>query len=387
MQFVYTTEDNMWYNLIMETELNRKRKRFFNVLRPLAVLVCRLAWGLKVNKRLDIEGPYLVLSNHTCFGDALGLCATFREPLHIVAASAVGGGGKDTWLKRMVGLLPIDKAGMDLKSVRTMLATTKAGESIGLYPEGNKTIDGSMLPVDVSIAKLAKKMGVKVVLFRTQSGYAKKPKWAYHARRGTISGDVTDVIEVDEIAALTTEQLHERIVKGISYDIKQNEVPYTGRDMAKGIGRILYYCPKCGQATTWKTNRNRFSCVKCGERYFLNPLGGVDGLRFGYISDWNDWQKEMVKEVEKTSGTWFALEGVWSEYSTKQVLADGTFAVGSDGVSVGDMRYSFAEIDGIVLHDANRFLMTVGDKHFKFDPHGKDDCVLPLIYAIEDNIH
>ncbi|MBO4534622.1 MAG: 1-acyl-sn-glycerol-3-phosphate acyltransferase [Clostridia bacterium] len=377
----------MCYNLDMENELNRKRKRFFNVLRPLAILICRLAWGLKVHKRLDIQGPYLVLANHTCFGDALGLCATFREPLHIVAASAVGGGGEQKGIKRMVGLLPIDKAGMDLKSVRTMLATAKAGESIGLYPEGNKTIDGSMLPVDVSIAKLAKKMGIKVVLFRTKSGYAKKPKWAYHARKGTISGEVSDVIEVEEIAALSVEELHERIVKGISYDIKQNDVPYHGRKMAEGIGRMLYYCPKCGQATTWKTHRNEFSCAGCGERYALNDLGGVDGYRFGYISDWNDWQKEMVKEVEKAPGVWYALEGEWSEYSTKQVLANGTLAVGSDGVKVGDFHYGFDEIDGVVLHDANRFLMTVGGNHFKFDPVGKDDCVLPMIYAIEDNIH
>ena len=370
----------------MENQLNIKRKRFFNFLRPLAILVCKAAWGLKVHKRLDIEGPYLVLANHTCFGDALGLCATFGEPLHIVAASAVGGSDDPKGIAKMVGLLPIDKAGMDLKAVKRMLSTAKAGESIGLYPEGNKTIDGSMLPIDVSIAKLAKRMGIKVVLFRTSAGYAKKPKWAYHARRGSILGEVTDVIQTDELATTSVEELHARIVEGISYDIKQNEVPYRGRSMAKGVGRLLHYCPKCEREVKWRTKGNAFWCSHCGEKYLLNEYGGIDGYRFAYASDWNDWQRQMVLSKCAGSDRWFELKGEWSEYATKEVLAKGSLAVDSDGVTIGNYHYDFQEIDGIVLHDANKFLMTVGDRHYKFAPSDKDACVLPLIYAIESRM-
>lgn len=377
----------MCYNLDMENDLNRKRKRFFGLLRPLASLICRIAWGLKVHKRYDIEGPYLVLANHTCFGDAVGLCATFKEPLHIVAASAVGGKDDPKGFDKMLGLIPIDKAGNDLKAVRHMLEIAKRGESIGLYPEGNKTIDGSMLPVDMSIAKLAKKMGIKIVLFRTESGYAKKPKWAYHARRGTIEGKVTDIIEPKEVASMEISDLYDRILAGISYDAKQNERAFKGPSMAKGIGRMLYYCPKCGLMTTWRTKGAQFWCNECGERYTLNAKGGVDGYQFAYVSDWNDWQKEMVRRVCQTEGVWFSQEGEWSEYATKQPIATGVLQVGSDGVTIGEYHYDYHTIDGIVLHDANRFLMTVGGDHYKFSPFDKDACVLPLIEAVSLQIH
>lgn len=365
------------------------RKGLFALIRPAVRLVARVFFGASTKVYRHIEGPYLVIGNHTYIADAMLMGAAFREPLHIVAASAtLASSGWGRVVRFLADPIPVDKAGMDVKGIKRMLSEARAGHSIGLFPEGNITIDGSPLPFDRAVAKLAKQLRLKVVLYRIERGYLKKPKWAECKRKGRVCGSVTDVIEVDEVAALSVDELYERIRRGIDYDVvaaqKAAPVAFPAKRLAAGIERLLYYCPECGEKGDFQIEKDDFRCAHCGHMYHVDEYGFIENAPFDNTEDWNRWQLARVRKEEAVET--FGVEGKLVHVGEKNVVGVGLLAATETGVGIGGRAAAYDEIEGVVLHDCNNLLLTVGGEEYRFVPDDRHANVMPLLTVIEDRI-
>ena len=79
--------------------------------------------------------------------------ALFRHP--IVGSLVAAGGG-----------FPVDPLGKDLGGFRTCLKLLKEGERVCIFPEGERSIDGHLMPLRKGIARLALLMGLPITPVR-----------------------------------------------------------------------------------------------------------------------------------------------------------------------------------------------------------------------------
>ena len=67
------------------------------------------------------------------------------------------------WVFRQVHGFPVDRGNMDMGAIRTAMGVLKAGETLGIFPEGTRSKTGHMLPLLGGASLLALKSGCDVV--------------------------------------------------------------------------------------------------------------------------------------------------------------------------------------------------------------------------------
>ena len=59
----------------------------------------------------------------------------------------------------MIGVIPKKQFTPDISAVKEMMMTVKKGDALAMMPEGRVSLDGTPSPIDISTAKLIKKLG------------------------------------------------------------------------------------------------------------------------------------------------------------------------------------------------------------------------------------
>ena len=359
------------------------RKGLFALLRPLIRMVARVFFGASTETYGQIEAPYLVLANHSSVADAMLVCVAFRAPLHIVASSnTINGKAAGRLLQALADPIVIKKTTMDLQAIRRMIGEAKSGHSIGLFPEGTITIDGSPSQVDVSVAKLARQLKLPIVLYRVEGGYFRKPKWARHSRRNRVYGKVVEVISPKEAAEMPIDKLYARIMSAIGYNpfAEPFDIPTPPvKRLAAGVERLLYYCPACGAKGDFVAKGNTFRCAHCDRTYTIDEQCRIDA-GMPNTAAWNAWQTHLVEaRVDKER---FAEEGALWDIVQHTVAAKGVLEAAAEGVIIGNRTIPYAQIDGVALYSYNQILLTMDGVDYRFVPHSDSANVMALIAAI-----
>ena len=67
------------------------------------------------------------------------------------------------WLLARLGAFPVVRGTADRKAIRRAIDLLKAGEVVGIFPEGTRTRTGDLLPLQRGAALIALRAGVPVV--------------------------------------------------------------------------------------------------------------------------------------------------------------------------------------------------------------------------------
>ena len=153
---------------------------------PFIGTFCRWKAGVKVQPfKEQGDRNYLVLMNHQTVYDQFFVGMAFQGPVYYLATEDIFSNGWISSLLRFaVNPIPIKKQTLDLKAVKTCLQVVREGGTLALAPEGNRTYSGRTEYMNPSIAKLARKMGLPIALFRIEEGYGIQPRWAENTRKG-----------------------------------------------------------------------------------------------------------------------------------------------------------------------------------------------------------
>jgi len=268
-------------------------------IKPLTVAL----YGIKVEKFKEQQNrPYLILYNHQTAFDQFFVGLAFKTPVYYVASEDLFSNGFVSSLIRwLVAPIPIKKQTTDVTAVMNCIRIAKEGGTLAIAPEGNRTYSGKTEYIGPAIATLAKKIKLPIALYRIEGGYGVQPRWSDKTRKGKMRSYVSRVIEPEEYAAMSNEELFAAIEKGLSVNEGVADALFQSSKRAEYLERAMYVCPFCG-LTEFESNGNEAECKTCHRKIVYGEdktLTGV-GFEFPYrfMTEWYDAQKKFISELD-----------------------------------------------------------------------------------------
>ncbi len=251
------------------------------------------------NALKHIKPPYVVVANHSGFADVGGLIMeAYPNCINFITSQTQ----IVKWPKLIykLGVLPKKQFSVDTSLIRDIKYVLDNNRIVAIYPEAKLSVVGTPNIIKPNIAKLIKMLKYPLVTVRFDGSYLHKPRWANGRRFVPIRVDARLAVTKEEIATLSVEEIHNRIVTNLAYDDYeyqlQNKILIDVPDLAEGLEGILYKCPDCGAEFAMTGRGNELSCAKCGFSVQQNPLGQLVGGKFDKVTDWYEWQRKCVQE-------------------------------------------------------------------------------------------
>ena len=286
-----------------ENWLKFRHKVVTTLLRPVGKLLLSLTYGVKIEKfRNQGNRSYLIIMNHQTAFDQFLVAVMFKKPVYYIASEDLFSKGfVSRVLEYLVGPIPIKKQTLDLKAVKTCLKVAREGGSIALAPEGNRTYHGRTVYMKPGIASLAKKLGLPLAILRIEGGYGVHPRWSDVIRKGEMRCYISRVVEPEEYASMTGEELFEIIRKELWVDEGKVDFEYRHKKNAEFLERAMYVCPQCG-LTTFESHGDLITCLKCGATVRHKSTKELEGVGFEFphrfVADWYDAQCAYVNSTD-----------------------------------------------------------------------------------------
>ena len=258
----------------------------------------------KKNK-LEKGKPYLILSNHTSNADPALLQLAFNRSIHYIAHYELITSRIGKFLNWAFGIIPTMKGKPDLHTIREAMKVVKQNGVIGLYPSGDCTFSGIESPIDKSIVKFVRLLGVDTVLYRTHGLYGVDPRFGNKIRRGKATGKIERILTKEEVEKLSDDELYDIIIKAIyvnHYEDLEGEI-FRSKKNAEYLERVLFMCPDCGSTSSMESHGNDLVCKKCGykvsykEDLHLELKNGKKELLT--TLDWINFEKEELKNINR----------------------------------------------------------------------------------------
>lgn len=144
--------------------------------------ICRvfttLWFDLKVYNRRHVpaRGGVLLAANHQSFLDPMLVSVALRRPVSFFARSSLFTNPFFGGLIRRLHAFPVQQGKGDRAAVQQAIDRLKEGCVLNLYPEGSRTEDGEIGPIQSGIALIARRAGVPIVPVVVEGSYQAWPK-------------------------------------------------------------------------------------------------------------------------------------------------------------------------------------------------------------------
>ncbi len=341
-----------------------------NILNGILGPYSRLTYGIRVEKfREQGKRQYLILFNHQTAFDQFFVGMAFRGPVYYLASEDLfSNGWVSSLIRFLVAPIPIKKQTTDIAAVKKCLAVAKEGGTIAIAPEGNRTYSGKTEYMNPAIVPLAKKLGLPIALYRLEGGYGVQPRWSDVNRRGRMRGYVSEVIEPEEYAAMTNEQLQARIEQGLYVNEAVADCLFRHAKRAEYLERAMYVCPTCG-LSTFESGGSRITCKRCGLAVQYGEdkrLTGVGcAFPFTFVNDWYTYQQQFVQQLDLSAYTEIPMYQEQAQFSQvflqerKQCLAENAaVALYGDRITVNvpdaPKVFPFDEVSAVTVLGRNK---------------------------------
>lgn len=282
-----------------------RHKVVWVVLRPILTLITLLKFPIRVEKPRDMaDRPCLILFNHQTPFDQFFICMAFKGPIYFIASEDIMSNGfVSKFLRWALAPIAIKKQAGDFSAVMTALRVAREGATIAMAPEGNRTYSGKTEHINPAVAGLAKKMKLPIVLFRIEGGYGMEPRWSNVTRRGRMKAYVFRVIEPEEYATLSNDQLYEQICDGLYVNEGVADGIFRSGKKAEYLERAVYVCPFCG-LSKFESHGNEAECLTCHRKILYGEDKTITGVGyefpFRFMPQWYDYQADFINGLDVT---------------------------------------------------------------------------------------
>ncbi|MBQ3287736.1 MAG: 1-acyl-sn-glycerol-3-phosphate acyltransferase [Firmicutes bacterium] len=366
--------------------------------RPLMHPLMHRRYRFHAKKETGLPDCFLLLCNHVTHLDPLLVVDSFPRQMYFVASEHIQ--RKKIAPLMMALTFPIirRKSRTETGTAMDILRRLKAGCSVCVFIEGERSYAGQTEFIPDSAAHLAKMCGCALVTYRIEDGYFTEPRWASSSRpNGHMTGHVVKVYSPEELKAMSRQEALEHIRQDLwldAYAVQEKEMlTYPGKNLAEHLETALFYCPVCGSVGTMRSRGDRFFCEKCGLDLRYTDKGyleAADGSEPPYtkVRDWFNWQKEAAAELADSSygkhelltededQLLFAVD---EDSHTSRQLATGKLALYGDGLEFTapgfQLKFPVSRVNMVSCHES---------KLLSFSVNGEDDagfyevdCVIP----------
>src|SRR5262249_9837762 len=129
-------------------------------------VICRIVstqmFDLKVygTHHVPPGGGVLIISNHQSFLDPVVLASQLRRPLSFLAKSELFEVPGFGWLIRHLNAFPVRQGEGDVGAVRETIRRLQEGHALNMFPEGSRSLDGEIAPIQAGIGLIVRRAGV-----------------------------------------------------------------------------------------------------------------------------------------------------------------------------------------------------------------------------------
>lgn len=359
------------------TALQRHRL-VYKILVPPIALWAKLKFNYQYDSLKDVEGPFLLLPTHNLELDPIIVGVAAKKQLYFVASEHLSRKGFITKLLNYF-LQPIyhQKGRAGAHTVKAILKTLRNGDSVCLFPEGNRSFNGLTCPIPPATGKMARRSGAKLVTYRFDGQYLTHPRWATTLRRGKLRGKIVHIYTPEELQAMTDEEVNEAIVRDLSvdtYEVQSQEmIPFKGKKLAFGMESTIFTCPKCGKIGGLHTDDTHLFC-DCGYRANYDVYGYLteaDGTRYT-VTGLDQMQKEKLADLLEHAGE----EALFSDTVLLQDINDqhelvseknGEMSAYADRLEICGTAIPYSDMLGMTIYSRNVLVIhTLSDsRHYE----------------------
>jgi 1-acyl-sn-glycerol-3-phosphate acyltransferase len=127
-------------------------------------------------RNVPLKGGVLIVANHQSYLDPMLAAVRLTRPMTYFAKSELFENKYFNWLIRSLGAFPVRQGEGDVGAVREAITKLKEGRALVLFPEGSRTDDGELLPIEGGVGLIARKAGVPVVPCIIEGSYKSWPR-------------------------------------------------------------------------------------------------------------------------------------------------------------------------------------------------------------------
>ena len=156
-------------------------------------------------------GPALMACNHQSFLDPVMIAQPFFREFWFVARDSLFRNKIFGGYIRWNNAFPIKRGKGDTTAFKMIIRLLKRGFPVIIFPEGTRTRDGSLLPMNPNSFEVAKRAKAPIVPVLIYGAYEAYPRGAAIPRPRRISLTYLKPLSVEDVAALSTEQIAKHI--------------------------------------------------------------------------------------------------------------------------------------------------------------------------------
>ena len=134
------------------------------------------------------KGAFFLIPNHLSILDPVVVMASCPRRLETLTKSTqFAAGWFFPWFLPRAGAIPTRRYKVDPQVVRTVLRVLERGEGVCLYPEGERSWDGTLQPLRRGTVRLLLKAGVPVIPCGISGSFEARPRWSRSLHRARVS--------------------------------------------------------------------------------------------------------------------------------------------------------------------------------------------------------
>jgi 1-acyl-sn-glycerol-3-phosphate acyltransferase len=135
---------------------------------------------LKVYGREHVpdEGGALIVSNHQSLLDPAVLGAQLHRPMSYLAKSELWNFRPFGWLITHLYAFPVRQGAGDVGAIKETIRRLHEGHLLNIFPEGTRSTDGELLPIEPGVGLVVRRARVPVVMAVVDGSFRAWPKGA-----------------------------------------------------------------------------------------------------------------------------------------------------------------------------------------------------------------
>ncbi len=240
------------------------------------------------------KGPVLYLSNHQMNLDAVRLRVVNNRRIVFVAHEEVYRNKFYRFVAHnLADTVCRSTSKNDISYLKELFRAKKHGLSIGIYPEGGIAYFNESLHIDISIAKLAKKLDIPILLCNVNGGSFVIPRWAKYKGHNKVVYSYRRLITLEELRDLSVDALYDLMMQCLTvndYDWQRvNMSKVRRKEPCANLNRALCVCPHCHAVGKLSFTPSSIHCSDCDHTFSLDEYDFVVGA--GDIDDLTKWDK------------------------------------------------------------------------------------------------
>ena len=127
---------------------------------------------IRVEGRENVpSGGCLIVSNHVSFMDPTTVGWAVAREIYYLGRKSLFKPPFWNWFLPMCNVLPIDRDGHDIAGLRRIIRMLKEGHAVLLFPEGTRSVDGTIQSAEPGAGMIALKAGVPILPVRLSGTY------------------------------------------------------------------------------------------------------------------------------------------------------------------------------------------------------------------------